>query len=1169
MAMTRRARRLTIAAVLLGALLAIAAFVLPSIAARRMALHYLRDAGFSARIGDVDANLFTGRIEFENAQGQTRQGDGFDIGTLALSLNYAPLLSQRLNLNHVELRESRVDIRRSADGRLRIAGIDLQALQSDNQKPSDWGFGVQRVAIDDLRLNYSQPATDAQEAFTRELVVKNLHSRNIQTWQPRDAIPIDATVINGEGRIALNGEFTPLARPLTGTFDLETRQFQLDTLAPVRRQLGLARLTGQLDSNLQTDFKYGADTGLTLVLAGKADGGTLEIASANHARLASPRLKWLGKIELSLLHTDDTPDTVAAAGQLQAESLAVGQADNFDLHGDQLEWIGTTRLTGATNTTRLAADGNLTSRGLNGNVSGSADFNTRQLAWQGQAAIDLGDAMHHHAQGRLEVGNTHVTTTNTPLEFGASRISFDGDYLFTPGAADQPDTATTSGQLHIDTLDIRRPGVVDLHQDKAEWQGRTTLTMGASDNRIATTGNLTAHGMGVGLADSARLESSRVDWHGDATVITGPQLSHRANGRIKTRHTHIAVPNAGLDIDATAIAFDGSTQLKPGSTSQPRTISSDGELQIDTLNANRPGTFDLQADNARWHGNTTLALAGGAGPLTTDGDLRADAVRFAVPDTARFRSRRLTWQGHAATAMTQQADTRANGRLGARGARLDLFDTPLAARADDIVFDGRYRQTADGMARGPLLHADIDAQDFELTNTAIDAAWAHARQAHADGFVLDGIDTIRFKRLTTTGLRLLDDTDTDTAVLQATQATARDFSLQNQQAYRLTALDIEGAGIHVRRGDAGMGVLSLFLANDDSGGKNTPAEESTHADHSPTFAVETIQLAGPSVHFTDTAVTPEVQAGASDLTLSLNGLDTAQPNRPAQYRLSADVGQYAHIDSFGKLALFAPDGADMNLVAYLRSLALPPLSGYLNAAMGRTMTRGVANGTLDLKATNGQLDGKLDVTLSNFRLGNGRKQNTEIVWGISMTTALALVRTGDDNIDFTTLILGDTTYPQFSINNLVREAVLAGTRTALTSTYSPLGLLEKLGDAFLDLFQDLSFRAVSFMPGRFYVPPEERDYLSRVVTEMQDKSAVTLTITGYAVPGETDPLSLFGGTIDDDGKRTKLERLALERARAVRDYIAARGIAATRLTIAEPVVDYRQNAKARATRSID
>lgn len=115
MNLSPRVRRVLVVVGVLAALVAAAVVWLPSVVVRQVALHYLDRAGVTASIEHVDVNLFTGTLILENAEGHGPEGDGFSISRLRVSLDYAPLLSKRIDLSRLALADVTVDVRRGAE----------------------------------------------------------------------------------------------------------------------------------------------------------------------------------------------------------------------------------------------------------------------------------------------------------------------------------------------------------------------------------------------------------------------------------------------------------------------------------------------------------------------------------------------------------------------------------------------------------------------------------------------------------------------------------------------------------------------------------------------------------------------------------------------------------------------------------------------------------------------------------------------------------------------------------------------------------------------------------------------------------------------------------------------------------------------------------------------
>ncbi|MES1929887.1 hypothetical protein SADO_11544 [Salinisphaera dokdonensis CL-ES53] len=1110
-------KRVLVVLCVLAALIAAALLWLPSVAARQLTLHYLNDAGVSATIGDVDVDLFSGTVDLRNAKGRGPEGDGFSIDQLTFSVDYAPLLSKRLSLSTLAVENAALDIRRGTDNSLRIGGIPITSAESGDSQPIEWGLALREVAVRGLRIHYMQPANGEQPAIDHEVVLNDSSARDVVTWQADNDVPLDANLRVGDSRIQLKGRITPFGESVSGHFELQTEDFALDLLSPLTQARGLQRLTGTVDSEQQIDIDYAPSASLTIGIDGSADWQASALAMANGLALSGDRLSWRGQIQLDLLRPAGQPATVESEGRLQVAGLALEQPEAFSLKQATGDWQGRTTTTLAADATRITTDGKLDAGDVEITAGATNRFSAPALSWQGSTQADIAPDASAHVQSkgrfsseRLDMalaGDTRIETRG---------LGWQGNIETTTGKTVQVDS---DGTLDAQRLDISLAGSSTVSGRGLNWRGRVQADAD-KDVEIDSDGKLKAERLDTTLAGDTRINGRQLDW----------------NGTLKTV--------AGADIR----------------------VDSDGALKASQMNLQVPGSVELGITTMDWQGAFDVA-AGSSTRISSDGRLDTRALRFAVPETATFQASAALWNGAMDFDIANQVSRRTRGRLIANTARLALPGQPIALAADRLVFNGDYSEQP--VTSGELklnMAGDITAQAFKLDNTAIGAPWVALRDAELDNLAIDGVDDIGFDTLNATGVRVLGDTDTSAAVLDATTASARGFQLRALRDYRLSTLAIDGADIHIRHDADGMGVMALYFGGDG----DTPADSSRDASNSAasTYALDHLTLSGPSIAFTDVAVNPPVSLTGSTLELTADGLDTGNPDRDANFRLALDVGQYGHLDSRGTIAPLATGGMNMDLDAWLRSLALAPMSGYLNAAMGRRIARGVADGTLNLEATDGQLDGNLDTTLSNFRLVETPNSETEIVFGISMDTALGLVRGQDDTIQFETAILGDVTNPYFSVRNLVREAVLAGLRTTIMSDYSPLGLLNKAKNALLNLGRSLVSKPVVFVAGKHYIRPEDRGYLGNIAQSMREKPGLRLTVQGHATPQDADAMSLFGGDTIDSGNEPKLRKLAGQRASAVRDYLAARDVNPEHITLGEPVIDRETDASPEATFSL-
>jgi len=1101
MTLARALRGLLITVVVIT-LICVAVIASAPLVARELTRHYLAQSGVDAEIGNVDINLFAGTLAYDDIHGTAEAGDGFEIGHLAVNIEYLPLLSHQISITRLAIDDARVDVRRTAENALRVGGIPVLSADNSSGGPMRWGLALRQLAVGGLTIHYSQPAMGDTPAVDRKLVFNDSSARDVVTWDQDNDVPIDADLSIGDSRIRLTGRVTPFGNEVSAHFQVRTDKLSLDLLSPITRSGGLERLSGTVDADQQIDLDYTAENGLDIAIQGEATWLDSRLVLASGPRVSSRRFHWQGRFEMQLLQ-----DTAPAASDPSDAPAQGDQAASLD--------PGTAR--GTPENTGLQMDG----------------------------ALPLAPRL------RMDGARSLVGLDRRPETSAAGTIKLTG-----PGFV-------MDAKMSVDDLEIGQPGGSALRQTHVDWKGKSSLNLGGSTTTLETDSRLDSQDAVLVATNGATVKTGRLSWQGNTSSDIASAFASTGDGTLELGALDIDMPGS-VDSHTASLTFKGRARVTTGDGAVD--VHTDGDLSGQGLNTIVPDTLKLTAERLELQGTTDTGVGQNATTVDTDGSLTGTAFALDIDQTATVGAGDIDWHGKIQVAMGTLFSRQARGQLVAADARLAVADTSVALTADRLIYDGSYGQIPDETGNTLVLNMQgmADAHNFNIMNTAIDSPWVSLLQVHGDGLAIDGLERIGVDAIKASGVGLLGDSDSNIAVLEAITASAKNFRLRDLLHYRFETLDMEGTNIHLRRDKDGMGVISKFFG----GAEDTSSKAAGSSGPSASYAFDTLDISGPALMFTDTAVEPNVVINGSDLNLAVEDLDSARPDRDATFRLSVDVGAWGHLDSRGTIAPLASNGVNMDVNAWLRSLAMRPLSGYLNAALGRRIANGAADGTLTLKAKNGQLDGNLDTTLSNFRLVDTPHEQTSVALGISLDTALALIRGQNDVITFQTAILGDATNPYFSIRNLVREAVLAGLRTAILSDYSPVGLLNRAKNAVMNIGRSLVSRPALFRPGRHYIRPEDREYLGRIAQAMNSKPDIRLTVTGHAVPNDADQMSFFHGASVDEDNQVSLLELARKRGQAVRDYLAARDVNPDHITLAEPVVDRDGQAQPEAVFSI-
>ena len=304
MSIFRGVRRALISFGVLCLVIIAALVIAPSFIVRYLLIDYLHEAGVSADIGHVDADIFTGTVIIDNAHGKTASGEVFNIGHAALELRYTPLLHKRISLSGLTLDDARLDVRRSADNALKVGGITVISAKPRQNAPLQWGLGLTHLALDRVVVHYRRTARDSQPAINRVLKIHSASIRNVATWQPDANVPFNAHLSVGDSQLRLSGQALPFGPTRRARFKLTTKDFALSLLAPLTHVSGLSELAGTLNGQQQIDIEYDPHKALTTTVDGTTRWTGAALATHSGLRIASRAIDWQGTLKATVLRAN-------------------------------------------------------------------------------------------------------------------------------------------------------------------------------------------------------------------------------------------------------------------------------------------------------------------------------------------------------------------------------------------------------------------------------------------------------------------------------------------------------------------------------------------------------------------------------------------------------------------------------------------------------------------------------------------------------------------------------------------------------------------------------------------------------------------------------------------------------------------------------------------------
>lgn len=312
-------------------LTAVAALILAVLVLLPMAVEYglrnwlLEHGGERVRIGDVDLNPFTGRMQIE---GLVVEADGHDTlraDRLGVDLAWRPLLDRHLVIENLWLAGIDMEVRQDAQGGLRIGGIGLPpgggagapeggAEAGAGREPfAGWGLGIERLTLAEVAVRVAIPKLQ-MDARIEQLVLSRLAS-----WQPRQGARVLLQASIDGAPLSYEGEVAPFGDAIRIDGDIDLRRLPLAAF----REIGA--VAGQLDGRLSLQTAVSIDlSGSHLHARFESRNLQLEglLFATPQIRLQQQTLRWAGGLELERVGVEQGIGIrVSAAGDIDARQL--------------------------------------------------------------------------------------------------------------------------------------------------------------------------------------------------------------------------------------------------------------------------------------------------------------------------------------------------------------------------------------------------------------------------------------------------------------------------------------------------------------------------------------------------------------------------------------------------------------------------------------------------------------------------------------------------------------------------------------------------------------------------------------------------------------------------------------------------------------------------------
>ena len=334
--------------------------------------------------------------------------------------------------------------------------------------------------------------------------------------------------------------------------------------------------------------------------------------------------------------------------------------------------------------------------------------------------------------------------------------------------------------------------------------------------------------------------------------------------------------------------------------------------------------------------------------------------------------------------------------------------------------------------------------------------------------------------------------------------------LSNRYTAKELVIDKPYARVIIRK-DKTINFSDIFV-NDDSQSERSVKTSTVKPDTEqpkPYFKLDKFQLTDGSSDFADLSLVLPFAAEIQNLNGSASGITSDQKSE-ITIGLKGNTYDFSPVDIKGSIS---PYRGNYNVEMNFQGMSMPFISPYMAQFAGYKIEKGKLNLGLEYKVVDKNLTASNHILMDQFELGE-KVENPNAV-SLPLELAIALLKDSNGKIKIDFPITGSLENPEFSIGNLIGDALLNLLSKIITSPFS--SIVSMIGSE-----EDLS--TVSFSAGDATLNQQEMNELDSLAKALKDRPDLSLEIKGAAYQ-ELDWPAMLEVAVMDQLKKSKAAEL--------------------------------------------
>ena len=248
------------------------------------------------------------------------------VDELQVGLTLWPLLSRRLEVLDVTLRDSHLDLAQTDDGNWQLGPVRIapaaQPEPTGAPEPAPWGIGVHSLSFENVSVAV------ATSAFTQELTLQSLTLADAFSWDPAQPTNIRLRLRAGDATVKLDAEAKPFQKVVAAKGRVQIDNLAPHRLAAIAPTAGVAELEVHIDADLDCAIKLDTASSSSLDLNGELRIADLRAADAQW-RVDNREMRWQGEAH-AIIDSQGSTD-ITLNGALALTEFSVSQPDDVQL----------------------------------------------------------------------------------------------------------------------------------------------------------------------------------------------------------------------------------------------------------------------------------------------------------------------------------------------------------------------------------------------------------------------------------------------------------------------------------------------------------------------------------------------------------------------------------------------------------------------------------------------------------------------------------------------------------------------------------------------------------------------------------------------------------------------------------------------------------------------